>query len=480
MKCVFVLIFITLFSAAVEGKSETDFQLSPFDATTQGRLFTIAGSNTIGAHLAPEWARAFLTQKGAIHVGITSLPTENEFRVEGYNGDKPVYIDLHAHGSSTSFQSLHEKRADIAMSSRAIKTAERDQLRYLGDLTQYSSEHVVAIDGLAIIVHPKNPLSDLSTEQIAKLFSGEIQNWQMLGGADQPVNIYARDHKSGTWDTFKSLVLQSGSVLTKSAVRFESNDALSDAVAADRGGIGFVGLASVRQAKALAVTSGAAAAIKPKHLYVATEDYPLARRLYLYTPHPSINPYVDEFVHFAQGQRGQKMVEDAGFVSQNPVRLNVAIDEGPMFYRTLAAQAQRLSVNFRFQPGKAELDNKAKRDVWRLAQYLKSSGNQNLHIQLVGFSNKRGDSGLSTVLSRLRATAVKMELFRYGVHTETIEGYGADRMVADDQGHAGQKNDRVEVWVYPPDVNEVLQRLKHGVAPVSSRGYGRPPALADQ
>lgn len=457
MKCVCVLIFTALFSAAVQGSSETDFKVTPFTPSTQGRLFTISGSNTVGAQLAPDWAVAFLTQKGAVQVGVTPLKTENEFRVEGYSGDKPVYIDIHAHGSSTGFQRLREKHADIAMSSRAINNTELEQLRSLGDFTQYSSEHVVAIDGLAVIVHPRNPVGSLTIKEIAKLFSGEIRNWQALGGPDRPVNVYARDDKSGTWDTFKSLVLQQGATLAQSALRFESNDALSDEVAGDLGGIGFVGLASVRQAKALAVIAGATAAVKPDHIHVATEDYPLARRLYLYTPQTSTNPYVAEFVQFAQSQQGQQIVEHVGFVSQNPIRLNVDVDQGPLSYRTLAAKAQRLSINFRFQAGKAELDNKAKRDIWRLAAYLKDPDNQHLRVHLVGFSNKKTDPGLSTVLSKLRATAVKLELFRYGIITEAIAGYGSERMVADTEGFTGQKNDRVEVWVYPPEAKGKLQ-----------------------
>ena len=96
-----------------------------------------------------------------------ALTTENEYRVVGRNGEKLVFVDIRAHGSSTGFVSLEKGQADIAMSSRPIKALERDRLLKLGDLFEADAEHVVAIDGLAIIVHPDNPLESFSVDTIA-------------------------------------------------------------------------------------------------------------------------------------------------------------------------------------------------------------------------------------------------------------------------------------------------------------------------
>lgn len=460
----FLLFILTSISPAIADKAAINKAFSPQD---EGLLLTLSGSNTVGGALAPAWAQAFLEAKGARQVTTMTLTAENEYRIVGRNGDRLVFIDIRAHGSSTGFVGLEHGDADIAMSSRPVKAQERERLLKTGDLFEADAEHVVAIDGLAIIVHPDNPLTQLSVESIAAIFSGEIRNWRQVGGANLPINLFARDQKSGTWDTFQSLVLGERRALSAKAGRYESNDELSDRVASDPAAIGFVGLASVRNAKALAVHHGQSPAMAPERLLVATEDYPLARRLYLYRPNTKAHPLADEFIAFAQHEAGQKLVEQVGFVAQTPVEMTVAEHSGPEFYRALAEHARRLSLNFRFRPGSAELDSKAKRDVKRLAAYLKTQQEQAVHIQLVGFSHRKHDPELATVLSRLRATAVKTELFEQGVITETVMGFGAARPLAETQD-GKNKNDRVEVWLYPHDKAVAVERLKAADTPAVS------------
>lgn len=451
-----LLMLVILFLFPVTGIA--DFRVAEFSAQDEGLLLRLSGSNTVGGALAPAWARAYLEAKGARQVTTMALKEENEYRIVGRNGDKLVFIDIHAHGSSTGFVSLEKDEADIAMSSRPIKISERDRLLKLGDLLEADAEHVVAIDGLAIIVHPDNPVKQLSVSAIAGAFSGDIRNWRDLGGPDRPIHLYARDQKSGTWDTFQTLVLADRPI-SPQAARFESNDDLSDRVAADVDALGFVGLASVRKARALAVHHGESPAMAPEKLFVATEDYPLARRLYLYRPNIPTHSLANEFIGFAQHETGQALVEQVGFVAQTPAEIDVAVQTGPEFYQTLAEHAQRLTLNFRFRPGSAELDSKAKRDAKRLADYLQRQDQRDLRIQLVGFSDQKKDKNLADVLSRLRATAVKTALFEHGVITESVMGFGATRpLSAAKTGNS--KNDRVEVWLYGSSNALAVEKLK--------------------
>jgi len=144
-------------------------------------------------------------------------------------------------------------------------------------------------------------------------------------------------------------------------------------------------------------------------------------------------------------------VQAVGFVSQNPVRVSIkGVPSGPARYQTLATNGDRLSVNFRFKPGSADLDNKAKQDVRRLVKYFKEPGQKAVKVQLVGFSNQEKTESTAQVLSKLRALAVKMELFRYGITAEPVKAFGSEVLVADGANHnAKSKNDRVEVWVIP-------------------------------
>ena len=406
------------------------------------------GSNTVGARMAPNWAKVWLEQKGVTHVQVQSLAAQNEYRVVGRNVAQPVYIDIYAHGSSTGFKGLQQSTADIALSSRDIKAQEVRSLQSRGDMRSFSSENVVAIDGLAIIVNSRNSINSLSVSEISQIFSGEITNWLEVSGVDRPISVYARDDQSGTWDTFKNLVLAKKYTLSTNAQRFESNDALSAAVTADLGGIGFVGLASVRNAKALAVGDQKTTPLKPEPLYVATEDYPLSRRLYMYIPEQTENSYVREFMSFVHSQPGQNIVENIGFISQNPIKLRVKEQNGPDEYQQLSRHAERLSINFRFKPGDSKLDNKAQQDILRVGTFLRTHNTANLKIQLVGFSDSKASDQRAEVLSRLRASAVKIALFRMGISSESVLGYGSEMLVANDGGNNGTKNDRVEVWLY--------------------------------
>lgn len=111
------------------------------------------------------------------------------------------------------------------------------------------------------------------------------------GGKGGAIRLYARDEQSGTYDTFKELVLAShGKSLASDARRFESNDRLAAAVSADPHAIGFVGIASVGRARALAIADGESLPMAPQESLIATEDYPLSRRLFLYLKPGEKNP----------------------------------------------------------------------------------------------------------------------------------------------------------------------------------------------
>jgi len=301
-----------------------------------------------------------------------------------------------------------------------------------------------------VIVHPDNPVQSLSVEQVARLFSGEIANWRELGGANAAVELHARDDQSGTYDTFKELVLGSqGKTLATNATRYESNDALSLAVSRRSGAIGFVGLASVGKSKALAITDGDSQPMPPTTALVATEDYPLSRRLFLYADPQKQSKWTREFLTFVHSPAGQAIVEKSGYVAQAiaPIRLPLQTTL-PEAYQQLAKEAQRLTVNFRFAEGSAQLDNKAQRDVQRLIDYLNSHDKQMNAAVLVGFGDARNDPARTALLSKLRAMAVRRELARGGILVKEINGLGDQLPVASNSEAGRIKNRRVEVWVY--------------------------------
>lgn len=417
-----------------------------------GPVLRIQGSNTIGAALGPALVEGLFRQQGLIKVHRETPDKANELRIVGETPQgRRVEVELAAHGSSTGFNALKTDNADLAASSRPIKDREVADLQSLGNLKSPGAEQVIAIDGLAIILHPQNPLNQLDTVQLARIFSGEVKTWEEIGGTGGTIHVYARDDQSGTYDTFKELVLSNrGKFLDSAAKRFESSEQLSDAVSLDPQGIGFIGLPYVRQAKAVAIVDGQSQAMLPLNSLIATEDYPLSRRLFFYLPTNRKNPWTDALVAFAQSSQGQAIVADNGFIAQTvqamTVTPNALMPEG---YQGLSRRAQRLTVNFRFEEGSASLDNKARQDLSRVLDYIKQHDKNDRRVTLVGFGDAKSDPARADLLSKLRAMAVRRELVKSGVVLREVRGFGAEMPVAANSADEGRiKNRRVEVWVY--------------------------------
>lgn len=410
-------------------------------------MMRLHGSNTIGAQLGPALAQAYLRQQGA--QDVKTVPGKaDEVTVQGTVSGSTQAIEIAAHGSATAFTDLAAGKCDIGMASRKIKPDEVANLSSLGDMTSPASEHVLGLDGVAVIVNRANSVSTLSIPQIAGIFSGETADWSGVGGSAGQIKIYSRDDKSGTYDTFRTLVLGSKN-LASSAARIEDSRELSDKVAGDAKAIGFIGLPYISSAKAIAVSDKGTHPLMPTRLTVATEDYPLSRRLYLYTPANSTNPSLRRFIEFALGKLGQDIVADNGFVAQNVKTEAYAAPAGsPSDYTKFTAGAQRLSLNFRFLTGSSQLDNKALVDLDRVISFisdLRYSGNE---VMLFGFADSTGTDAVNDRLSRDRARAVGEQFDQRGLKAGLITGFGSHNPVAsNDTAEGREKNRRVEIWV---------------------------------
>jgi phosphate transport system substrate-binding protein len=409
-------------------------------------VLRIHGSNTIGERLAPELVTAWLRARGAQRVEREPLAAE-ELVLRGTLGGERIAVHLAAHGTSTGFADLARGAADIAMASRPVGAADVARAAARGRLDAPAQEVVVALDGIAVIVHPANPLHALSLSEVRAVFSGRVRDWAALGRPSGRIEVHARDEKSGTWDTFRSLVLDE-LALADGARRYESTQALAAAVAADPRAIGFVGVSGVGAARALAIQD-AGHALAPAPFSVAVEDYALSRRLYLYTP-ADATALARDFIEFSLSPSGQHVVEAAGFVAQRIQPFEVVVrDDAPTEYLALVSGARRLSVNFRFGAGSRFLDGKVMRDVDRLAQFMREPSNRGARLMLVGFADASEASPyLATTLSNDRVDLVARLLEERGVGTHRARGMGGAAPIADNTTAQGrQRNRRVEVWL---------------------------------
>ena len=420
-------------------------------------LLRLVGSNTIGSSLAPALAKAYLEQRlGARGVAIRPGLGRHDQWIEGLpeGASRPRRIEVAATGSSFAFSALERGEADIGLSSRAITPVEIRRLAALGNMRSVKSEHILGLDGIAVIVNPGNPITTLTLEQVARLFDGTVKNWLEIGGVKQPVHRYARNKESGTYLSFLEMVTRSHGRLARNTRYYVDSRELSEAVAADPGAIGFVAIPYVGRAKALKLAALHHAPFAATPLNVYREDYPLSRRLYLYTPETPANPRVADFLDFALSPAGQALVEDAGFVGQRehpispPDNLHHLPENAPRRYVELTRTADRVSFSIRFKEGEAEPDSKAWRDLPRLIQVLISPQYRKRQVILATFAGPADGTAAARRVPPESIAKLKAELERNGLTNVKVEDFGQSLPLAPtDTSEGREKNRRIELWL---------------------------------
>lgn len=426
--------------------------------------FRIHGSNTIGSKLAPALVEGFLAKQGHrnIHSIAETMSVERRIEYLDARSGLPSFVEIHAHGSRTAFSGLKEGRCDVAMSSSRIKESDAVELQTagLGDLRSAGAEHIAALDGLAILVHPSNSCSQLNRKTVASIFEGKITDWSELGRTRPgKIHLHARDANSGTFDFFQSVVLESGT-LSPASTRHEDSTELSRAVASDPDAIGFAALPYILDCKSLAIGDEGTPAQIPSRFTLATEDYALSRRLYFYAPANKAHPWTRDFLDFVASGEGQEIVNRSGFIKQTPViQPGLIPANAPESYKQLLTGAERVGMNVRFSGDSGEPDSKARLDFGRLVELMSMPENRGRELVLVGFHEDTGQPEKDLSTSRRTAEAVASELEKRGLQVRHIEAFGSALPVASSADRAiREKNNRVEVWIRKPSGSQIESR----------------------
>ncbi|MEO1067297.1 MAG: phosphate ABC transporter substrate-binding/OmpA family protein [Pseudomonadota bacterium] len=467
--------FICVGRDCPSGAEAAPLVASTGSATSQiGPDFGVYGSNTVGGQLMPAMVEGYATSLGgSSRLILGSEPEQSKIDILDPSNQKLARIDLKAKGSGTSFPALLDGSASIGMSSRPAKDKEAASLIEggLGDVRDAGKEHVIALDGLIIIVSPDNPIKLLSIDQVAAIYSGEITDWSELGGKPGPITAYTRPPRSGTFDTFISLVMKPfGRKLASNVVELEANVEISDSVARDSSAIAYVPFAFERNARAVSIATACGITSQASVFDVKTEEYPLARRLFLYTTNRALPNHAKGLLDYSLSPAARQHVNEVGFIDLSPSRrpfaqqalrlaaaLNVpAEDFSADLMREFVADFgnfDRLSFTFRFRSGSTELENLSLQKLSDFARELTSGSLSNQRIRLVGFADSIGGFENNRVLSAARAESVKSALLSAGagrIDPARIEvrGYSELMPVACNTDASGrEKNRRVEVWV---------------------------------
>jgi len=169
----------------------------------------------------------------------------------------------------------------------------------------------IAKDGVAIIVQPENPVSSLTQEQVIAIYSGEITNWNEVGGNDAPITVYNRDEESGTREVFFEKALNKGNI-TKKAVVVASNGAMKSSVKADVNGIGYLSIGYLDSS----VTGCEYEGVLPTEANVVSGTYTVSRTLNIIT-NGEPSQEAKAFIDFLLSSEGQKIVVEEGYIPVN-------------------------------------------------------------------------------------------------------------------------------------------------------------------
>jgi phosphate transport system substrate-binding protein len=271
MKKMLALLTMIVFLAAC-GKSPAT-PPTPTEDTLTGKL-TFAGSTTM---------QPLVAQLG------------DEFR----NIHPHVTLDIAAGGSAVGIKAIHDGTTDIGMASRALTTDEASGI----------NQYQVAIDVLALVVHPSNTIKNLTLAQLQDIYMGKITNWQSLGGPDLAIIPVQRETSSGSRGAFDEMVLQNKTATASTLITTATAGDEAANVASHPGAIGYIGFGNMDSTIKVVTING----VLPTQETARDNSYPLTRPLIFMTG-PLSQPLAQTFINYALSAQGQKSVQALGWV----------------------------------------------------------------------------------------------------------------------------------------------------------------------
>ena len=267
---------------------------------------TAEGTGDEGSTGAEEAAQAEqINVKGS----TTVLPLA-QAAAETYMANHPeASISISGGGSGTGIAALIDGDVDIAMASRKMKDSEIENAEANGI---DPVEHVIAWDGLTVVVNPANPVDQLTYDQIKGIYDGSISNWKDVGGPDKEIVVINRDSSSGTYGYFQEEILGEDNEFREDAISTSSNGAVLQSVSQNDAAIGYIGFAYLTDnVKGVAVDKGNGM-VEPTAENILTGDYPLARPLHFYTDGQPTGLAAD-FTEYILSEEGTEIVYDVGY-----------------------------------------------------------------------------------------------------------------------------------------------------------------------
>ncbi len=436
---------------------------------------TMSGAPTIGRVLMPALIEAFALRQGLELSRENTSDTGTTYTLSDAGEGQPRgRFHVRLTNTDEGFADLLTGEAEMVMSLREVTRNEaiRGREAGLGDLRDARRSRVLALDALVPLVSAGNPVTTITTPQLAKILSGEIIDWVELGGADAPIAVHLHDPDTGLGQATERQMLSGGAGgFVPDAIRHPDGEALAQAVAQDPFALGIGSRSEKGLTFELALTGACGFSMHATRRAVKTEDYPLTAPMFLYLPAHRLPKLVREFLVFTREPAAQLVIRRAGFVDQLPEEIEIDA-QGDRFANAVLRAGEdvkladlqrmvqvlrplkRLTTTFRFEPGSIRLDPQSRSNVDGLARALESGFYDGRQLVFVGFSDGEGPAAANRTIALRRADAVRNAVVHAAETAQLnrlkldVETFGeAMPMACDDSEWGRRANRRVEVWM---------------------------------
>ncbi|MEM7543968.1 MAG: phosphate ABC transporter substrate-binding/OmpA family protein [Pseudomonadota bacterium] len=391
--------------------------------------------------------------------------------LQSSDGDAAT-VKLGLETSSAAFDQLLRGEATLALTTRQITDEEASAFieAGLGDPRLSGRETVVALDALVMATSAENPLTSLTLQEAVGVIAGRVTNWSELGGPDSPIELLLPSTTSEAYQVFSEEIMRPLRLRpsTSPTATLEKTD-LAQQLSGRPAAIGLTTLSGIGSARPIPLRLACGLVAQPNQFSVKAEDYPLTRRVYLYSRTPNPEGISGALYEFATSSEGRALFAALGYIDQSTTSLPVE-EQGVRFLSAIMAQsgaanietlqtmaseilsAERLSTTFRFDSTGEALDSRGELDVERLADLLRDRS-ANSEVILLGFTDDVGRSDINQLVAKDRADLVRAQLLSAlgdSLPSDSIKsiGLGSTAPVACNTDVSGrQANRRVEVWI---------------------------------
>lgn len=432
-----------------------------------------SGTDRLGGLILPAMVEGYARARGLTARRVDETLATYRYDLSDGDGAAVARLSFRLTTTEAGFADLIAQRADIVMAAREITAAEAESARGagLGPLGAPARVRIIAFDALVPLVSPANPVTEIGLDDLARAYAGEITNWQMLGGADQPIELHLVDPQTGLAQGFVQDVLAATGRSLSGAVTVHPGDqSVVSVVMRSPAALGVASFEMTGNAVPLPLIGRCGLRTRADIGTVRTGDYPLTMPLFLYLPMRRLGPVAQDFLDWTVTAEAHLVLKRIGVPGQDAVPIPIAV-QGERLAAAIATAGEdvglealqrmvrtmqghhRLSPTFRFEDGQSELDPASRAHVRGLAQAIRDGTHDGQDLLLLGFSDGRGPAAINQRLAQSRAEAVRAAVLSVlggtlpeGVSLRSVAMGEVLPIGCDDTLWGRQMNRRVELW----------------------------------